>query len=89
MTDITTKTLRCQNGVIRQSRRLALEMSYVLPDNKPRIVSVTDTHVSLAASSVTVSGDIAELDISAEAQILYNALAVSESEEHLFSTACV
>ena len=88
MTDITTKTLRCQNGVIRQSRRLALEMSYVLPDNKPRIVSVTDTHVSLATSSVTVSGDIAELDISAEAQILYNALAVSESEEHLFSTAC-
>ncbi len=71
-----------------QSRQLVLDMNYIVPDNKPRISSVINTDVCVVATSVNIDNDIIELNISADCSILYNALSVSEEEEHFFTTAC-
>lgn len=88
MADINLINVESHRALDIQQRKTILEINYVLPDNKPRIVSVEDSEVTLGITDISVSGDIAEFNISAQVELLYNALAVSEEEEHLFGTAC-
>ncbi len=88
MSDINYAKIKSYKDTIKQVRKTVLEMNYVLPDNKPRIVSIEKTACSLNVSDITSGGDIAEYTITANAELIYNALAVSEDEEHIFSTAC-
>lgn len=88
MADINSVNMESHRALDIQQRNLVFEINYVLPDNKPRIVSVEDSFAVLGISDVAVSGEIAEFNISAQVELIYNALAVSEEEEHLFGTAC-
>lgn len=88
MADISTMNIEFQRSLDIQSKKTVLEINYVLPDNRPRIVSVEHSFVTVGVRDIAVSGDIAEFTLSAQADLIYNALAVSEEEEHLFSTAC-
>lgn len=72
----------------RQSKQLMLEMNYIMPDNKPRINSIVNTSVKPVISASSLAGDTVNFNISADCTILYNALAVSEEEEHLYTTSC-
>lgn len=88
MADINLTEMESHRASDLQQRKTVLEINYVLPDNKPRIVSIEDSLVTLGIFDIAVSGDIAEFNISAQVALIYNALAVSEEEEHLFGTAC-
>lgn len=72
----------------RQSKQLMLEMNYIMPDNKPRISSIVATSVKPVISATSIVGDTVSFSISADCMLMYNALAVSEAEEHLYTTAC-
>lgn len=71
-----------------QSKQLMLEMNYIMPDNKPRISSIVTTNVKPVISATSLVGDTVSFSISADCMLMYNALAVSEAEEHLYTTAC-
>lgn len=88
MADINSTDMELQRTPNIEQKKLVLEINYVLPDNKPRIVSVENSLACVGISDISLSGDIAEFGISAQIDLIYNALAVSEEEEHLFSTAC-
>lgn len=88
MSDINLINAESQRTFDIQKKKTVLEINYVLPDNRPRIVSVEDSNVNVGVSGVSLSGDIAEFNIFAQVDLIYNALAVSEDEEHLFCTAC-
>lgn len=87
MEDVNVIQIRSHKAPINVCERLVLEMSYVLPDNRPRITSIEQLSVELSASGIEATSDMISLDISANAQMTYNALAVSEEEEHYFTTA--
>ena len=70
----------------RQSKQLMLEMNYIMPDNKPRINSIVQTSVRPVISATSLVGDTVNFNISADCMLLYNALSVSEEEEHLYTT---
>lgn len=72
----------------RQSKQLMLEMNYIMPDNKPRINSIVQTSVRPVISATSLVGDTVNFNISADCMLLYNALSVSEEEEHLYTTSC-
>lgn len=72
----------------RQSKQLMLEMNYIMPDNKPRINSIVHTSVEPVISATSLVGDTVNFTISADCMLMYNALSVSEEEEHLYTTAC-
>lgn len=88
MADINSTDMELQRTPNAEQKKLVLEINYVLPDNKPRIVSVENSLACVGISDISLSGDIAEFGISAQIDLIYNALAVSEDEEHLFCTAC-
>ena len=87
MEDVNVIQIKSHKAPINVCERLVLEMSYVLPDNRPRITSIEQLAVELSASGIEATSDMISLDISANAQMTYNALAVSEEEEHYFTTA--
>ena len=87
MEDANVIQIKSHKAPINVCERLVLEMSYVLPDNRPRITSIEQLTVELSPSGVEATSDMISLDISADAQMTYNALAVSEEEEHYFTTA--
>ncbi len=88
MAQVNKIHISTEKALAEQSKHLMLEMNYIMPDNKPRINSIVQTSVTPVISSSSLSGDSLEFSINADCNIIYNALAVSEADEHLYSTAC-
>ncbi len=87
MAQINKLGIQAEKPALRESKHLMLEMNYIMPDNKPRINSIVEAAVMPTVSASSLSGSSLEFTISADCNIIYNALSVSEDEEHLYSTA--
>ncbi len=87
MTQINKVHIQTERIAARENRQLVLEMNYVLPDNKARITSIVDTEVVPVLSGAVLTDDTLSFNISADCTVIYDAVSVSEEEEHRYSTS--
>ncbi|MBE5816974.1 MAG: DUF3794 domain-containing protein [Clostridiales bacterium] len=81
MQDNTSTPVSLYSQCIRQSKQIAIEITGILPDSKPRIHQIEDTAFFHTLSAISCDNNVAQFTASLSASVLYTGVSTWGGEE--------